>query len=180
MNMNAQSCPQTYDCMPKLWDLDSNPKMPEVQGLLNYRKVEFSKKHCLVSPDESKVLHELFSLLSTRSMSSILFNYNHITSLKSRVKHLHPLNFIQVLGTDPELKGKFLKVMARGGQVWNQCFSNFKLAIKEQDGLRNLRPHVSHFSQFTTLSQEQISSILGSDNLTIDEIRDLIQFKLRK
>ncbi len=139
-----------------------------------YRRSYISPETGPLFPEERRVFLEVFSMLAKNSIPSLIWNSSKLVKLQQQVRHIHPFNFLEAVVHYPPLKKCFLSVVERGGFVWNECFSRFKLNLELQDSMNNVAPHIEDFSRKVQLEGDSVKEILSKDRLLPTDVKSLI------
>lgn len=126
-----------------------------------YRFQNFSEKGILTD-EEHQIFADIFSQLATKSYWGLLKNKWNLDKLKDQVSHIHPLNALVVVKSDPALKADFLKGIKKW-PVWSNCKSAFKEEIKDQHKFQNILPYLRDFSEKMSLDYHLVSSYMQKD-----------------
>lgn len=106
--------------------------------------------------EEIKILKEIFKILSTKSLPFILWNKPKIEQMESKVTHIHPLNFVEIVTLEPELKTYFKKLFESKGHIWSVCCQKFTHDLIAQHKLSNITPHLDAFTSKLPLNPSLI------------------------
>ncbi len=113
---------------------------------------------------EAKLIYELIDNLGKKSKAALLFNTGTMLKLGEDIQHIHPLRFLEVVFTNPDLKESMEKVLNdhfKWDGFLNGSFGQrgFADKMRHEFNRNNLFPYVLGFSQAVKAHPDQIRTL---------------------
>jgi len=99
-----------------------------------------------LSPKEQADIRFIVTTLSDNPTPKLLFHKSSLDHAGDRINHIHPLNFLGFIFSDPELKVKIRNIRSKSW-VWKTFMSGLKSSLNEEFHRDNLLP--DHYDEFT-------------------------------
>lgn len=94
---------------------------------------------------EDQQIDYILSSLTQKSYAYLLFNQNKLKAAQKIISHVHPFSFLEHSFKSTSLRGKLITLVNNGGVIWNQCYKDLALTIKEEMDKGNVAPHIDSF-----------------------------------
>jgi len=93
------------------------------------------------TPSEVTDVNYIVTTLSEKSMLGLLGAKSGLNERGDRLRHLHPLEFLAVIFTDPT-RAKNIKIVRGRGMVWKDFISSLRDSLDKEAALNNFQEDV--------------------------------------
>lgn len=122
-----------------------------------HKKLPYHKLKC---SDQDKAI--IFTVVSTTANENILWLFAHkekMNRMGDSITHVHPLKFLEVVFSDPNLKSCMISI-SEDTLKWWYYRSNLISQLKAKYETNELLRHVKPFSRELTLAENAVRSFL--------------------
>ena len=123
-----------------------------------------------LSKEEEEMIYELVYKLGNANKFSELWNNRvRLSEIGNKIRHIHPLRFLGVVYTYPELREAMIKIFGTT-IIYNNFFygsaeqSGFSQKMTNEHKRGNLMPYLGGFSQLVQKNPDQIAEFLEREN----------------
>lgn len=133
-------------------EVEHNPLQLVVRQLdepISFEKKEVSGPrdfYTQMSPKDKSELYYILDTLANNSILSITYNRKSLEAAGLRIDHIHPLQALFEIFTDPKLKTNIKKIRQRS-LVWNAISQDYAKELSiEHTKYNNVLPHLEYFA----------------------------------
>lgn len=130
------------------------PVVNMTHGTVRYRDYE----RPLLSSERDDIRYVVTSL-ANNSMVTILFKSTSIEQAGQRIDSVHPLQFLQCIFTNEELKAGVHNIRARP-QIWKDFFGGLRSSLQKEASDENLDQYIAEFTQKVGVAFELVRPLV--------------------
>jgi hypothetical protein len=115
--------------------------------LFFFSYVEASNFEIILKEREKAAIREIVSAMGEKNFAFLILNSGHLTELGNRIDHVHPLQFIGFILSDPYLK-KCLHAIHENYFKWMAFVDGFAGGMEREMANQTLYPELEKFAPF--------------------------------
>lgn len=119
-----------------------------------------------IKDSEAQMIYQIIHIVASNTIGSLLFKQGELEDLGIKVQHVHPLKFLEVVFTNPQLKEDMKNVeewrltKLQGFMQGSGGTPGFSQKCEKESARNNLLPHVLGFCQAVKAHPDQVRDLI--------------------